>query len=119
MDRPNRIASVTTGRKASTGPALPRPNASVPQPHWKNAVSTPNVAAAAIRFITAAVGGRRRGAPLLIVDAEDRGERRQGAVDESGHRWLRPLEQEQSLVAPPARRCGRCHRHTCDAPRPG
>ena len=32
MDRPNKMASVTTGRNASTGPALPRPNASVPQP---------------------------------------------------------------------------------------
>ena len=40
------MASVTTGRKASTGPAWPRPNALVPQPHWKNAVSTPNEAAA-------------------------------------------------------------------------
>ena len=60
MDRPNKMASVTTGRKASIGPARPRPNAPVPQPHWKNAVSTPNVAAAASRFITAAVAGMSR-----------------------------------------------------------
>src|SRR3954451_8304105 len=60
MDRPNKMASVTTGRKASTGPACPRPNAPVPQPHWKNAVSTPNDAAAASRFITAAVAGISR-----------------------------------------------------------
>ena len=60
MDRPNKMASVTTGRNASTGPAWPRPNASVPQPHWKNAVSTPNEAAAASRFITAAVAGISR-----------------------------------------------------------
>jgi Fe-S oxidoreductase len=37
MDRPNEMASITTRRNASAGPALPRPNASVPQPHWKNA----------------------------------------------------------------------------------
>jgi hypothetical protein len=44
-----------TGRKASTGPA--RPASGPPQPHWKTATSTPKEAAAATRFITAAVSG--------------------------------------------------------------
>ena len=51
---------MNTGRNDSTGLAVPRPNAPVPQPHWKNAVITPNVAAAASRFITAAVAGISR-----------------------------------------------------------
>ena len=51
---------MNTGRNDSTGPAVPRPNAPVPQPHWKSAVITPNVAAAASRFITAAVAGISR-----------------------------------------------------------
>ena len=48
------------GGGGPAGPAWPRPNASVPQPHWKNAVSTPNEAAEASRFITAAVAGISR-----------------------------------------------------------
>ena len=32
----------------------------VPHPHWKNAVTTPNEAAAASRFITAVVAGISR-----------------------------------------------------------
>src|ERR1700722_15516877 len=51
---------MNTGRNDSTGPAVPRPNAPIPQPHWKSAVITPNVAAAASRFITAAVAGISR-----------------------------------------------------------
>ncbi len=45
---------------ASIGPALPRPSGSEPQPHWKKATITPNEAAAASRFITAAVAGTSR-----------------------------------------------------------
>src|SRR5262249_61298145 len=41
----------------STAPALPSPSASLPQPDWKNAITTPNDAAAANRFITAVVSG--------------------------------------------------------------
>src|SRR5215470_13490677 len=57
MDSPNKMASIITGRMASTGLALPSPSASLPQPHWKTAITTPNDAAAASRFITAAVSG--------------------------------------------------------------
>src|SRR5262249_10756075 len=57
MDSPNKMASIITGRMASTGPTLPSPSASLPQPHWKMAITTPNEAAAASRFITAAVSG--------------------------------------------------------------
>ena len=49
-----------TGRKALIGPSLPRPSRSRPQPHWKIATRTPKEAAAAIRFITAAVSGTTR-----------------------------------------------------------
>ena len=42
-------------------------------------------------------------------DGEDRGERRQRAVDQAGHRRLRPLEQERPLVALPARACYGAH----------
>lgn len=51
---------MNTGRNDSTGPAVPKPNAPnapSPQPHWKSAVITPNVAAAVSRLITAAVTG--------------------------------------------------------------
>ncbi len=49
-----------TGRNASTGPARPSPRRSDPQPHWKNATTTPNEAPAASRFMTAAVAGTSR-----------------------------------------------------------
>jgi hypothetical protein len=49
-----------TGRKASIGPDLPSPSASGSQPHWNTATTTPNEAAAASRFITAAVAGTSR-----------------------------------------------------------
>lgn len=49
-----------TGRKALIGPSLPRPSNSRPQPHWKTATRTPKDAAAAIRFISAAVSGTTR-----------------------------------------------------------
>ena len=41
-------------------PGLPQAERVGPQPHWENAVSTPNEAAAASRFITATVAGMSR-----------------------------------------------------------
>ncbi len=49
-----------TGRKASTGPALPTPSALAPQPSWKTSTTTPKAPPAASRFITAAVAGMSR-----------------------------------------------------------
>ena len=60
MDSPNRMASIITGRNASTGPGLPSPRSFAPQPHWKNTTSTPNAAPAASRFMHAAVAGTTR-----------------------------------------------------------
>ena len=83
---------MNTGRNASTGPDAPRPNALVPQPHWKNAVSTPNVAAAASRFITAAVARDQQAAEgdheQQEAEPED-GEQEPGQLGDDGRGEVR------------------------------
>ena len=46
-----------TGIQASIGPPWPMPRLSANRPHWKIATTMPNEAAAASRFIAAAVSG--------------------------------------------------------------
>ncbi len=60
MESPNSSESMMIGRKAAIGPSLPRPSTSSPTPHWNTTTSTPKEAAAASRFITAAVSGTTR-----------------------------------------------------------
>ncbi|GGP91629.1 hypothetical protein GCM10010266_12890 [Streptomyces griseomycini] len=60
VERPNSSESMMIGRKEAMGPSSPRPSRSGPQPHWKIATRTPKEAAAASRFITAAVSGTTR-----------------------------------------------------------
>ena len=60
MDRPNKTASIRTGRNDSTGPAWPKLSRRRPQPYWNTATSTPKAAPAASRFITAATAGMSR-----------------------------------------------------------
>src|SRR5690349_4581536 len=57
MESPKRTETMITGRKGSIGPPAPRPSTSLPQPHWKIATTTPNVAATAATFISAALSG--------------------------------------------------------------